>query len=153
MSLLHRRPHVDTSLRAIDAFDDCTLDELRVISGNSARLELPAGWCLFRELHIQREVVALLDGAAVLSIRGVPAGVMRSGACAGSTHSLGRHRWPASGITSTRSVVVVLASREVAQVLKDVPRLADRLVPFEWSTAALADRRGSRGGPTVLTGS
>lgn len=136
--LRHRRP-VDMSLRTIDILDDCTCDELRLVERNSARLQRPAGCVLFRETEIQREVVALVDGAVAVSVAGVPTGVLRSGAAAGSAHSLGRHRWPATGTTSCCSVVLVLSLQEVAQIVKDVPRLAPRFVPFEWATAALAD--------------
>ena len=140
MELLHRHPTADPSLRSIAVFGDCTAQELRVIARNSLRLERPCGGVLFREHEIQRELVALVSGTAIVSVRGIPIGVAHEGDCLGGAPGIGRQPWSATGVASQPSIVLVLSFLEVAQLTRDLPRLAPRLLPADRATTDATHR-------------
>lgn len=122
-----RASHLD-HLASVSLFSACSKKELQAVARASDEVALPAGRHLCEQGSIGREAFIILDGTAEVRRNGRKVATLGEGDCFGELALLDHGPRTATVTAATDLKVLVLAAREFAAVLDEVPPVAHKLL-------------------------
>ncbi|HWI44101.1 MAG TPA: cyclic nucleotide-binding domain-containing protein [Nocardioides sp.] len=133
---LHRDAKADV-IRSIPLFADCTTAQLAAIGAVADEIDLPAGKELTVENAVGEEFVAIAGGSAEVRRGSAVLATLGAGDHFGEVALLTGSPRNATVVATTPVHALVIARRDLAVLLSEIPGLRDRL------TAALEVRGGA----------
>ena len=122
-----RQSHLD-HLASVPLFSACSKKELQAVARASDEVDLPAGKVLCEQGTIGREAFIIVTGTAEVRRNGRKVADVGPGSCFGELALLD-HGPRTATVTATSDVtVLVLAAREFAALLDQVPPIAHKLL-------------------------
>jgi CRP-like cAMP-binding protein len=128
LDLLKRRDERVEALRDVPVFSACTRRELEVIARHADEATLPKGTVLTEEGRVGHEAFILLDGRALVSIRGKRIATIGAGDITGEMALLEHEPRSATVVTTTPVRALVLTQQGFDSIVDAVPRLARRIM-------------------------
>lgn len=125
-----RRAPVDPKvglLRSLGLFEGVPDRFLATLVPLVDHLDLPAGERLLTEGAVAAEAFLLVEGAAQATLRGRPVGLAHAGELLGDLALLSSGRSPLTWVATTDVALLVMAPRELRELLHRCPVVADRL--------------------------
>lgn len=121
-------------LAQVQLFSACSKRELSRIASLTEEIEVPAGRVLIRQGHLGQEAFVISEGRAKATIQGKGSASLGPGDCFGEMALLDSAPRSATVTAETDMRLLVLGSREFADLIEDVPAVGRRVL------AALAER-------------
>jgi CRP-like cAMP-binding protein len=117
----------DELLAEVPLFHGLSAKELRQVSSLATRLELGQGRELTHQGGVGHEFIIVLDGTVDVLVDGEVVNTCNAGSCFGEIALLSDRVRTATVLAKTNVVIDVIGRHEFMTLLKDYPRIAERL--------------------------
>jgi len=124
-----RHDRIENQLAAVPLFEGLSKKELRLVAQLSTYLEEPAGAVLTREGETGREFIIVLDGDVEVRKGDQVIATRGPGTYVGEIALLDHRPRTATVVATTPVRIEVIAQREFAALMAEVPEISQKLIP------------------------